>query len=309
MELDFLDWLRDRLPTPAGVLLGVGDDAAVLGDSAAERTVATADLLVDGVHFLTAEHAPERIGRKALAVNLSDLAAMAAEPTGCLVSLAIPRGGAGGVGPGELARRLIEGMAPLAEEFGCPIVGGDTNATDGPLVVAVTALGRPNPRGLVRRDGARPGDWLMVTGEGLGGSLAGKHLDFTPRVAESLRLVERVDVHALMDLSDGLATDLPRLCAASGVGAVVFREHVIVSEAAERAATPGRSAFDRALGDGEDFELLFAVTPEAGRELLARAPFAVGTSWVGEVESGDRVEVQAADGSRAPLPTGGYEHR
>lgn len=309
MELDFIDWLTERLPPSPHLRIGVGDDAALVALQRPEL-VATADLLLDGVHFLTGEHAPERIGRKALAVNLSDLAAMAARPAGALVSLALPRDGAGGLSPRELAARLIEGMLPLAEAFGCPIVGGDTNVSDGPLVLAVTAFGEPTEKGVVRRDGARPGDWMMVTGNGLGGSLAGKHLDFTPRVHEALRLIELADIHAMMDLSDGLATDLPRMCMASGVGAVVFDDQVIQSR-----LTPGagdrssRVSLAQAYSDGEDFELLFAVDPETGNDLLGRVAIEAGLNWIGEFREGGLVQRRGPGGSLTILENGGYEHR
>jgi thiamine-monophosphate kinase len=309
MELDFVRWLHERLPTLSGGQIGVGDDAAVvaLGGS---QLVVTADLLIDGVHFDTSQHAIERIGRKSLAVNLSDLAAMAAKPVGCLVSLALPRGGAGGVTTQQLAMRLVEGMAPLAEEFGCPIIGGDTNVHDGPLVINVTAFGEPTERGVVRRSGARPGDWLMVTGDGLGGSLAGKHLDFTPRVREALRLTELADIHAMMDLSDGLSLDLRRMCEASGVGAIVFDGHVITSAAAESAAAAsGRSPTEHALNDGEDFELLFAVDPAVGNQLLGQVAIEDGLNWIGEVREGNRLERQLIDGSLCLLEPKGYEHQ
>ena len=309
MELDFVDWLRDRLPSDPRLMIGVGDDAALVGLGGREL-VATSDLLIDGVHFLTAEHAPERIGRKALAVNLSDLAAMAARPSGALVSLAIPRRGAGGLSPHDLATRLLEGMLPLAEEFACPIVGGDTNTTEGPLVLSVTALGEPTERGAVRRDGAKPGDWLMVTGEGLGGSLRGKHLDFTPRVQEALTLVESTDLHAMMDLSDGLSLDLRRMCSASGVAGVVVADYVICSEAANAGVgETGKSPLDRALSDGEDFELLFAVSAVQGEALLGSSPLLCGLNRIGEVREGQGVFVRALDGTERSLEPAGYEHR
>ena len=309
MELDFVRWLNERLPTLSGGQVGVGDDAAVvaLGGS---QLVATADLLIDGVHFDTSQHAIERIGRKSLAVNLSDLAAMAAKPVGCLVSLALPRGGAGGVTTQQLAQRLVEGMAPLAEEFGCPIIGGDTNVHEGPLVINVTAFGEPTERGVVRRSGAAPGDWLMVTGDELGGSLEGKHLDFTPRVVEALRLVELADIHAMMDLSDGLSLDLRRMCEASGVGAIVYKHHLPISKSAERMArSSGRSPVDHALSDGEDFELLFTVSREVGEDLLTRPRFRCGLFWIGEITADPELTIRDFSGSTRPLEARGYEHQ
>lgn len=308
MELDFVAWLRERLPRSEHVALGVGDDAAVV-DLSSPTLVTTADLLIDGVHFRTEEHPPERIGRKALAVNLSDLAAMAAKPVGALVSLALPRDAAGGMAADDLARRLVEGMLPLAEEFACPIVGGDTNVGSGPLTIAVTAFGEPTDRGVVRRDGAVAGDYLMMTGEELGGSLVGKHLDFTPRVAEALDLAQRFDLHAMMDLSDGLAADLPRMCTASGVGATVFAYHLPISEAVKAAAArTGREAIEHALSDGEDFELLMAVDKETAREMLQWPPES-GVFWIGEFNEAAGVRLRLHDGETRPLSNTGYEHR
>ena len=201
-------------------------------------------------------------------------------------------------------------MLPLAEEFACPIVGGDTNVHAGPLVVSVTAFGEPTARGAVRRDGAQPGDWLMMTGEELGGSLAGRHLDFTPRVAEALQLIELADIHAMLDLSDGVSLDLRRMCAASGVGAVVYEDHVPVSAAAKaQAAVSGRSPTDHALSDGEDFELLFTVSREAGQDLLTRPRIDSGLAWIGEIVAGTGVSLRRRDGTTAPLSPDGYEHR
>ncbi|QDT68050.1 Thiamine-monophosphate kinase [Planctomycetes bacterium MalM25] len=300
MELGFVDWLRERLPPSPHVRIGVGDDAALL-DLPSGQLVTTADLLIDGVHFLTAEHAPERIGRKALAVNLSDLAAMAARPAGAVVSLALPRDGACGLDPRELAARLIEGMLPLAEEFGCPIVGGDTNVGPGPLSIAVTAFGEPTERGVVRRDGARPGDAICVTGP-LGGSLAGKHLDFIPLVREALTMHEQVTIHAMMDLSDGLSLDLRRMCAASGVGAVIDEDSIPITESTQHDVS-------RALSDGEDFELLFTLPDSELRKLIDTPAQGNQPTRIGTVTAETEILLRDDSGATEPLTPQGYEHR
>lgn len=309
MELDFVAWLKERLPRSPETRIGVGDDAAVV-DLDRPELVTTADLLIDGVHFLTAEHGPELIGRKALAVNLSDLAAMAAKPAGAVVSLALPFEGCAAFDSSEVAKRLIEGMLPLADEFGCPIVGGDTNTTSGPLVVAVTAFGVPAQTPVIPRCGAQPGDWIMVTGSQLGGSLTGHHLRFTPRVHEALQLAEQVPIHAMMDLSDGLSLDLKRMCLASEVGAVVEATKVPISAAAERVArASGRSALDHALSDGEDFELLVAVAPDEARALLADPPCDCGLTCLGQFQSDPAILLRQPEGTELPLSAGGYQHR
>src|SRR5262249_10341544 len=160
---------------------------------------------------------------------------------------------------------LYAGLREMADNFDTAIVGGDTNTWDGPLVISVTVLGEPGPAGVVQRKGARPGDWLLVTGP-LGGSIRGKHLDFTPRVREALALASRVLLHAMIGISAGRASDASRLCRESGCGAVLWAEKVPMSDEA-RALSDGRSPLEHALSDGEDFELLFAVAPEDGRRL------------------------------------------
>ncbi|TWT90502.1 Thiamine-monophosphate kinase [Pseudobythopirellula maris] len=309
MELEFVRWLTKRLPPHPRLRIGPGDDAALLELAAGEGVVVTADLLIDGVHFLASETALERIGHKCLAVNLSDLAAMAARPLAAVVSLALPRDGVSGIGPRETAAQLIEGMLPLCERLEVCIAGGDTNVHAGPLVVAVTALGESTPHGVLRRDGAKPGDALLVTGS-LGGSLLGKHLDFTPRCEEALRLADSYTLHAGMDLSDGLSMDLPRLAAASGVGAVVEAAAIPMSDDAhEAAARSGRTPIDHALGDGEDFELLLAVVADEAERMLAEAPLACGLTRIGEVVAERGIFLQGAEGKRTPLEAAGYEHR
>lgn len=299
MEREFIRWLGDRCPSHPRLTIGIGDDAAALALSRPEIVVAT-DLLMDGVHFRADEHGPERIGHKALAVNLSDLAAMATRPVGAVLALALPRAGVGGASPRDVAAGVVEGMLPLTERFDCPLVGGDTNVGAGPLVVSVTVFGEATDRGVVCRDGAKPGDALYVTGP-LGGSIAGRHLDFTPRVEEALALHERHDLHAMIDLTDGLALDLQRLATASGVGAVVDAASVPITEAAADAAqSSGRLALDHALTDGEDFELLIAMPP--AENAIA------GLIRVGEVTAEPEVRIRYGEGMVKTLEPEGYEH-
>jgi thiamine-monophosphate kinase len=185
------------------------------------------------------------------------------------------------------------------------VVGGDTNTWDGPLVISVTLLGEETGRGPVTRRGARQGDWLMVTGT-LGGSIRGKHLDFRPRVREAQRLHELVELHAMIDISDGLAADLGHLCDESGCGAALRAAAIPISAEAQR-LNDGTPPLHHALGDGEDFELLFAVAPADGERLLTEQPLgAVRVAHVGEcVASGLWIE----DTQRRPLERLGYVHR
>lgn len=292
-EFDYIRWVRERAGGGPGVLVGPGDDCAVLASPAGPLLVTT-DLLTEGVDFLLAECGPRAAGRKAMGVNLSDIAAMAGVPAAAVVAVALPPGGR------EVAEELFHGLKEVADGYGCPVVGGDTNVWAGGLVVTVTVLGRATDRGPVLRGGAKPGDWLFVTGP-LGGSLLGRHLAPTPRVREALTLHQLVDLHAMIDISDGLAKDLGHLCEESRCGARLERAAIPVHpDAVERAGRTGRTPLEHALGDGEDFELLFAASPADGARLAEGSPVPV---WkVGEcVESGLWLDDDA-------LPPAGWEH-
>jgi thiamine-monophosphate kinase len=293
------------LPPHPRVPLGFGDDAALLEARPGWRTVVTTDMLMDGVDFIVGEHALPRIGRKALAVNLSDLAAMGAEPLAAFVSLALPR--SGGL---ELAQSLYEGILPLAAEFQLTIAGGDTNSWDGPLVINVTAIGECQENRELRRGGALPGEAILVTGD-FGGSLLGKQFDFTPRVREARWLVEHCQIHAALDVSDGLSLDLSRLASASGCGAALDLGGIPIAAAAHvfpDSRKDGRTALDHALSDGEDFELILAVPPEQAEELLRSQPLEVPLTKIGTFVTEPGLWSQQADGTRVPLVPRGYEH-
>jgi thiamine-monophosphate kinase len=299
-EFAYIDWLRRQTPSDPRALIGPGDDAAALALTPGAPCLVTTDMLLEGSCFRLAEAGPRRVGRKAMAVNLSDIAAMAGRPVAAVISVGLPRHGGR-----ALAEELYRGLRELADAFDTAIVGGDTNSWDGPLVISVTLLGEATARGPVTRGGARPGDWLMVTGP-LGGSILGKHLDFTPRVREALRLHELADLRAMIDISDGLAADLQHVCEESRCGAVLYAEAVPISEAA-RAMNDGRTPLEHALGDGEDFELAFAVAPADGERLLRAQPVGgVTLHHVGQcVEAGLWLE---EGGRRRALPPAGYVH-
>jgi thiamine-monophosphate kinase len=298
-EFDYIAWLRARTPADPRVLIGPGDDCAVLTPPARPLLVTT-DLLMDGTDFVVAEVGSRRAGRKALAANLSDIAAMAGLPIAAVVSVALPRANGRG-----LAEELYLGLRDGADVFGVPIVGGDTNSWDGPLVVAVTMLGESTGRGAVTRAGARPGDWIFVTGP-LGGSIRGHHLDFTPRIREAVAIHAAVELHAMCDISDGLAADLNHILDESHCGAVLVAEAIPISRAAEElSGLSGKPPLQHALGDGEDFELVFTVAPADGEKLL-REPPVPGLVKVGVcVEAGLWLET---GGSRAPLAPLGWVH-
>ena len=305
MEREFIHWLRERLPAHPLLRLGLGDDAAVLDMAGAPQCVITVDMLSDGVDFILSEIDACRAGRKALAANLSDLAAMAARPTAGVVALCLPR--KDGL---QLAVELYEGMLPLAEKYDLIIAGGDTNSWDGPAAVSITLLGAVTEHGPLRRGGARPGDRIIVTGS-FGGSILGRHLDFEPRVFEALKLNADYRLRAGMDVSDGLSLDLARLAEESGVGAALELDRVPVADDARRLAERAddvSTALDHALSDGEDFELILAVEPDEARRLLAEQPLEVPLTDIGEFVAEPGLWQIDADGSRTALAVQGWEH-
>ncbi len=297
-ELELIEKLAHRTFLAASdVRVGIGDDAAILRGGESDLLL-TSDMLVDGTHFRLGEVEPERIGRKALCVNLSDIAAMAGLPVAAVVSLALPRST-----PDELVERLYAGICRAARQFGCPVVGGDTVGTDGPLAIAIAVLGRTEPGRAVLRSGARPGDRLLVTGS-LGGSGSGKQFDFVPRLLEARYLNQHGPLRALIDVSDGLALDAYRVAKASGVRLVLRAEAIPV--ASHVRTLP--DALDRALYDGEDFELLGVVAPGSVSELCGKWPFEAPLTEIGWVEVGRGVELCWNDGRRRSVEPLGYEH-
>jgi thiamine-monophosphate kinase len=313
MELEFIRWLREHVPNHPNAPLGLSDDAAIVSLAGNSDVVVTTDALTDGVDFRVAVDDPRRIGRQALAANLSDLAAMAATPLAALISLVLPRNAPATNDSLKLAIALYEGILPLAKEYDVAIAGGDTNTFDGPLVISVATFGRPTARGPLTRDGGKPGDWLLVTGS-LGGSILGHMFDFTPRLREAIALHERYELHAAIDISDGLALDASRLAAESGCGAVIFTDRVPISPDAfklseqEKTAEPKSAALQHALSDGQDFELLIAASPETAQRILSDKPIECPISRVGELIIEPGLWQKTAGGDRQPLEPIGWRH-
>ena len=247
--------LTRGLPLGKNVRVGAGDDCAVIG-SARDRVwqLLKTDCVVEGVHFLAKEK-PARIGWKALCRAVSDIAAMGGEPQHALITIAVAR-------DVKMAwlRGIYAGLRAAAKRFGVGIVGGETSRSPGPAFISIALTGEVQRACCAMRSGGRAGDVLYVTGR-LGGSLTGKHLDFTPRLAEARWLTENFSIRAMMDISDGLAADLPRLARASGCGFEIVEEKI----PRNRGCTVAQ-----ALGDGEDFELLFAVRPSDAPRLEAK---------------------------------------
>jgi thiamine-monophosphate kinase len=299
-ELDLIRWIRRRIGTRRGrIVVDSGDDAAVLKVGRGNLLFKT-DSVIDGVHFDSRTARPEAVGHKAIARCLSDIAAMGCYPTFAVVAIMIPKNARE-----VYIKRVLAGLERTAEKFETPVVGGDVKSHEGKLAISVALLGETRDLEPVRRSGARIGDAIAVTGP-LGGSILGKHLKFRPRVREGLELNRRFELHAMIDISDGLTTDLGHLCDESRVGALLFEDRLPVSADAKKLARRDRrSPLDHALHDGEDYELLFTL-PAIQAAKLERS--GLGTVF-GQVTGMSGIYLQSALGEPRELPRRGWEHR
>lgn len=299
----------------ARVVVGPGDDCAVLdlGEPGMHGLFKT-DAVVEGQHF-TSDVDPRRVGHKALARCLSDVAAMGGEATAAVITLALP--GNDMTTEADWAVQAYEGLTSLARCWGVAIVGGETTRNPSAKLISVALIGRVPAGRAMLRAGSLAGDAIFVSGA-LGGSIAGHHLDFVPRLAEGIWLREWGRVHALLDVSDGLAGDLRHLLAAGGsgdgsLGAVLHKSALPISRAARLRARAGdlaKPASIAALTDGEDYELLFTVASRDAVGLLdgwkQRFP-KVRLSCIGQVTAAPGVRLRDERGESV-LAAGGYDH-
>lgn len=259
-EFELIEWIRRRAPAPREGL-GIGDDAAVIKVRPEYELAVTTDAVVENIDFVRGQIPPALAGRKALAVNLSDAAAMGARPRSFVMTLGIP-------GDMKLPwiKSFCEGAFALARKYGTACVGGDLSKS-GSFFASITLMAEVKKGREIRRSSARPGDWIYVTGE-LGGSILGRHASFEPRISEALFLAERFRPSAMLDVSDGLVQDLEHLLKSSGAGAVLDLEKIPVSRAAKTLAEKNPDkALAHALSDGEDFELLMTFSPAMAAKL------------------------------------------
>ena len=303
---------------------GLIDDAAILKASG-DDIVVTTDAIVEGVHFLTDEP-PDTVARKALRVNLSDLAAKGATPAGFVLTLALRAADDGWLKP------FARGLGEDAELFGCPLLGGDTVSTPGPMMISITAFGRVSPGKMIHRSGAKPGDRVVVTGtigdaaSGLdilrGGAVAAVLADDAaakemlvsryrvPQPRMALAGAVRDYAHAAMDVSDGLAGDLAKLCAESGVSAVIDAQSVPLSAAAATLLARGIVGIETIVSGGDDYEILCAI-PENRLEAFAQAAQQAGVAVtsIGTVIAGPSVpKFLDAQGREIVLQRLSYSH-
>ena len=306
-EFEWVDFFRARIPKRLQGAFGIGDDAGGLAFQGGGPLLFACDTIVEGVDFIRKKARPEDVGRKALAVNLSDLAAMAARPLGFVIALGLP--------PdlkNSWVERFYSGLIGLAREWRVPCLGGDLSRAR-EIFCSVSILGTPSAGKSVLRSGARPGDWIGVTGT-LGGSILGRHFLFEPRLHEAEFLARRFRPSAMIDISDGLLQDLGHLLKASGAGAELYPDSIPVSrEAFQLSRRDPAKAFRHALSDGEDFELLFTCAParRRGIDRVWKKHFPrTRLSWIGRIRQGKRL-AWFDQGRRVPTPvltSKGYSH-
>lgn len=288
-EFDLISWIMAQQRTSTSVLRAAGDDLAILNPNPGDLLLVGIDQVLEGVHFDSKIHAPEQIGRKVVNRNLSDCAAMACLPFAMVMSWALPRG------RGEdYAKRLYAGMKQAGDAFDCPIVGGDTGSWDHPLCISVAIVGRTAGIAPIQRNGAKPGDFIYVTGP-LGGSILGRHLSFTPRIREARELAQKHRITAMIDISDGLSRDLAHICRQSGVGAILQSEAIPVHEDVSN-LNDAKSPLDHALNDGEDHELCFT-SPDRIE----------GVTFIGQITAHNDLTIVTPTGPR-PLAAKSWEH-
>lgn len=318
-EFELIERLFAPLAANAPGSLQLKDDAALVSGRSGEDLVVTVDTLVAGRHFLP-DDPPDLVAKKLLRVNLSDLAAKGARPDFYLLSLALPK---------DVSFAWLEafsrGLADDQKMFGITLVGGDTTATDGPLVLTVTAMGGVAAGGMVRRNGAKPGDRVWVTGtigdaaiglaalaNGMSGladeqvrTLVERYRLPQPRCAFGLALSGVA--HAAADVSDGLAADLGHILEASGAGAVLELGRLPLSSAARAALDLGRTSLEHLVSDGDDYEIVLAA-PASAAGALTRAAGAIGLTEVGHIVAEPGLTILGPDGRAVALEKKGFQH-
>lgn len=301
-EFGLIDRIKEKLPPPIqGVLKGIGDDAAICALGKERVLVSTVDLLVEGIHFDLSYTSPYFLGCKSLAVNLSDIAAMGAQPLYALISIALPSRL-----KVEFVDEFISGFLEVAKENSVSLIGGDTSASPDKLFISVTLLGEGTKEKLICRKGAVIGDDIYVTGT-LGDSLEGmkilqqrkreplsqeesylakRHLNPSARVKEGQIIAHRNLAHAMIDVSDGLLSDLAHICTESKVGATIWVEEIPLSSSLRIIAeNQGEAAWKIALIGGEDYELLFTAPEEKAGEIQElNKEWNCGITKIGRIE-------------------------
>ncbi len=306
-EIDLIAKLTRSLPGNKSVVVGAGDDCAVLELGLGDKYLLfKTDAVVEGIHFQQTTP-PEKIGRKALARCLSDVAAMGGTPTAALITLALPKNF-----DVAFVDKIYAGLNQLASEHNVAVAGGETTTNPKRILISISLIGTVAKDKCVLRSGAKVGDAIFVSGE-LGGSLSEKHLEFEPRLDEARWLAENFSIHSMIDVSDGLAGDLRHLLQAGKVGAELMASAIPISRAARlqaRAESSAKPPLLAALTDGEDFELLFTIASRDAVPLIdawkKRFP-KLRLSCIGKILNKPGLQIRNEHGVR-PLNAHGYVH-
>ncbi|MBU4377113.1 MAG: thiamine-phosphate kinase [Candidatus Omnitrophica bacterium] len=291
-EFGLIERVKKKAIPLKSAVLGIDDDCAVIDYTKDRYLLLTVDMLIDGVHFNLRKAGPKRVGRKALAVSLSDIAAMGGVPKYCLISVGLPPNM-----PVKVVDDFYAGFVKLAKEYKVELIGGDTNKSD-KLICDVCVVGEVEKHRLVKRSGAKIGDKIYVTGR-LGGSIKVKQYNFTPKVKEARILVKNFKVNAMIDISDGLSSDLRHIAESSNTGALIYEKDIPISKG---------SSLKGALTDGEDFELLFTMPGNVNEKVLTKK-LGVRVSMIGEIVAEYKnVTIVDKSGKRVGLKPAGYRH-
>jgi thiamine-monophosphate kinase len=321
-EFGLIELIRRKFPAKdKNLVLGIGDDAAIIKVAPERYLIFTTDALREGVHFDLSYCSYQDVGWKAMAANLSDVAAMGGIPTFGLISLGLPRNK-----KTEDVLKIYKGMNDLAKKYGCKLCGGDLFLSP-EIVISVAILGETEPKFLVKRSGAKPGDLICVTGD-LGQSQAGleilktrkpskpswlrKHLKPVPRIKEARKLIKTLDVSSMIDISDGFGSDLYHIAEESQVGVIVLEGNIPISRTLlKMAQVLKKSPLDLALGSGEEYELLFTLKKGQEEKLkhLKRKTPDLRVTVVGEVKNKkEGVKILDSKGKMKNLKRAGYSH-
>lgn len=295
-EIGLIKRIAKRAKTDKSVVQGIGDDTAVMHWTKDRYLLFTCDMLVEDTHFMRKSATPFQIGWKAMCRNISDIAAMGGVPKYALVSASLdPELSV------KFADEVYRGIEAAARRFGVSVVGGDTSRSK-KIVIDISLIGEVEKKNLLLRSGAKPGDVILVTGC-IGGSIKGKHLDFIPRLDTARMLVKSFKISSMIDISDGLLLDLGRILAASKVGARINEGLIPVSDKA--------GSFEKAIRDGEDFELLFTMSVNEARRFFRTRMLRMKTavSMIGEIVSRKSgYKLVKEDGREESVRAEGYLH-
>ena len=302
-ELDFIEWIKKQSKHKKPVLVGIGDDSAVIDVRNTNSFVITTDTLLDGTHFEQEKCTPKQIGRKAIASGISDIAAMGCKPAYALISISFSANS-----NKKYCKQIYGGILDITKKYDVQIIGGDIVSGDCPLNINVTTIGTTEGLKPVLRSGAKPGDVIMVTGK-LGGSILGKHLRVEPRVAEGMKLNKDFKVNAMIDISDGLLIDLHHILEESSVGAVIDEHCVPISnDAIKLSKITKKAPISHAMTDGEDYELLFTVSETNAVKILRSNAFSIPLTEIGRVQKKKVIFIRDTNGRERFVASDGYEH-